>query len=102
MSFRSALAGLNPSTIARPPQNGSTKRRLRERCHSGWTNETCQRFPPAHFSGGRSRDEAGVICTPIGRTSPAAERFSDACGGEVNDPRARPAAHVVVASKLKE
>src|SRR5947207_1212646 len=102
MSFRSALAGLNPSTIARPPQNGSTKRRLRERCHSGWTYETCQRFPPAHFSGGRSRDEAGVTCTLIGCTSAAAERFSDACGGEVDGLRAGAAAHMVVASKLKK
>jgi len=31
-----------------------------------------------------------------------AERFSDACSGEVNGPRAGAAAHVVVASKLEK
>src|SRR5215831_7686511 len=52
MSLRSAACGMRPSVIARPPQNGSTKRLFACGRQNDSTRGTCHRLPPAHLSGG--------------------------------------------------
>src|SRR5579862_6873730 len=52
MSLSTARAGINPSTTARPPANGSTSLRCRSGSQYLRRCCTCQRLPPAHFSGG--------------------------------------------------
>src|SRR5687767_8596303 len=46
------LPRCSPSTTARPPQNGSTYRRSAFASQIGFSCETSQRLPPAHFKGG--------------------------------------------------
>src|SRR5208282_3491347 len=55
MSLSSARRGISPSVTARPPQNGSTSRRVEWLCQIGRRYGTCHRLPPAHLSGGRRR-----------------------------------------------
>src|SRR5215216_302942 len=53
-SFSSAFFGCNPSTTASPPQNGSTYLWFAFASQIGFSCETSQRLPPAHFKGGLS------------------------------------------------
>src|SRR5919201_1084906 len=75
-SFSSARDGISPRVTASPPQKGSTRRRSRLRSHRERRCGTCQRFPPAHFNGGRSgasvtrstivrRDRASFGCSMV-------------------------------------
>src|SRR5712692_1610686 len=68
MSLRSARSGPRPSVTARPPQNGSTRRRWACGRHNGSRYEICQRLPPAHLSGGDS--EAGMLAEGEGFEPP--------------------------------
>ena len=75
MSFSSAPLGRRPSATASPPQNGSTSRRCRVRLpRAARRCGTCQRLPPAHFSGRHQGQElphrvaraSGRKCTASG------------------------------------
>ena len=67
MSLSKAHSGRRLKATANPPQNGSTRRRASWPVHKGRRCGTNQRFPPAHFRGGRS----ALFMKPLGENWPS-------------------------------